>query len=69
MMSKLKTNLNKKMIIMKWKKKKGNLMKILRNMARSKMNMNTSMINKNNLKEFNQLRIFMIKKAVSQNRA
>ena len=68
-MSKLKTNLNKKMIIMKWKKKKGNLMKILRNMARSKMNMNTSMINKNNLKEFNQLRIFMIKKAVSQNRA
>ena len=69
MMSKLKTNLNKKMIIMKWKKKKGNLMKILRNMAMSKMNMSTLMINKNNLKEFNQLRIFMIKKAVSQNRA
>ena len=68
-MSKLKTNLNKKMIIMKWKKKKGNLMKILRNMAMSKMNMSTLMINKNNLKEFNQLRIFMIKKAVSQNRA
>jgi hypothetical protein len=65
MMSKLKTNLNKKMIIMKWKKKKGNLMKILRNMAMSKMNMSTLMINKNNLKEFNQLRIFMIKKAVS----
>ena len=69
MMSKLKTNLNKKMIIMKWKKKKGNLMKILRNMAMSKMNMSTLMINKNNLKEFNLLRIFMIKKAVSQNRA
>ena len=68
-MSKLKTNLNKKMIIMKWKKKKGNLMKILRNMAMSKMNMSTLMINKNNLKEFNLLRIFMIKKAVSQNRA
>lgn len=68
-MSKLKTNLNKKMIIMKWKKKKGNLMRILRNMARSKMNMSTLMINKNNLKEFNQLKIFMIKKAVSQNRA
>lgn len=68
-MSKLKTNLNKKMIIMKWKKKKGNLMKILRNMAMSKMNMSTLMINKNNLKEFNLLRILMIKKAVSQNRA
>ena len=68
-MSKLKTNLNKKMIIMKWKKKKGNLIKILRNMAMSKMNMSTLMINKNNLKEFNQLKIFMIKKAVSQNRA
>jgi hypothetical protein len=65
MMSKLKTNLNKKMIIMKWKKKKGNLMKILRNMAMSKMNMSTLMINKNNLKEFNLLRILMIKKAVS----
>jgi hypothetical protein len=64
-MSKLKTNLNKKMIIMKWKKKKGNLMKILRNMAMSKMNMSTLMINKNNLKEFNLLRILMIKKAVS----
>jgi prephenate dehydratase len=61
MMSKLKTNLNKKMIIMKWKKKKGNLMKILRNMAMSKMNMSALMINKNNLKEFNQLKIFMIK--------
>lgn len=68
-MSNLKTNLNKKMIIMKWKKKKGNLMRILRNMARSKMNMSTLMINKNNFKEFNLLRIFMIKKAVSQNRA
>lgn len=68
-MSKLKTNLNKKMIIMKWKKKKGNLMKILRNMAMSKMNMSTLMINKNNLKEFNLLRILMIKKTVSQNRA
>ena len=68
-MSKLKTNLNKKMIIMKWKKKKGNLMKILRNMAMSKMNMSTLMINKNNLKEFNLLRIFMIKNPVSQNRA
>jgi len=50
---------------MKWKKKKGNLMKILRNMAMSKMNMSTLMINKNNLKEFNLLRILMIKKAVS----
>ena len=68
-MCKLKTNLNKKIIIMKWKKKKGNLMKILRNMAMSKMNMSKLMINKNNLKEFNLLRIFMIKKAVSQNRA
>ena len=69
MMSKLKTNLNKKMIIMKWKKKKGNLMRILRKMAMSKMNMSTLMINKNNLKEFNLLRIFMIKNPVSQNRA
>ena len=50
-------------------KKKGNPMKIMINMAMSKMNMSTLMTNKNNLKEFNQLKIFMIKKAVSQKRA
>jgi hypothetical protein len=51
------TNLNKKMIIMKWMKKnnkKLNIMKMLRNIMMSKMNMSKLMIKKSSMKEFNQ---------------
>ena len=53
----MRTNLNKKMIIMKWMKKnskKLNLMKMVRNIMTSKMNMSKLMIKKISLKEFNQ---------------
>ena len=53
----MRTNLNKKMIIMKWMKKnskKLNLMKMVRNIMTSKMNMSKLMIKKSSLKEFNQ---------------
>lgn len=53
----MKTNLNKKMIIMKWMKKnskKLNLMKMVRNIMTSKMNMSKLMTKKISLKEINR---------------